>query len=155
MPLLAHAKIPPEVDSGSMAEKRDVKKVFLMFPPVRLYRETMKLVFSPLGISYVAALIRNDVDVEILDAAAEGFDREEILDESFIRFGLSLPKIRERIERFAPDIVGVTCLFSSVFPMVREICQEVKSSKSSAVSSKGNHSRTLTDWATKTGIVSW
>ncbi len=97
-----------------------------MFPPVRLYRETMKLVFSPLGMAYIAATIRGEVEVEIMDAAAEGFDHEEILDENFIRFGSPLSEIRERIEIFKPDVVGVTCLFSSVFPMVREICQEVK-----------------------------
>lgn len=109
-----------------MTEKRKIEKVMLIFPPVRLYRETMKLVFSPLGISYVAAVIRGEAEVELLDAAAEGFDREEILDENFIRYGLTLSAIRERIERFGPDMVGVSCLFSSLFPMVREICQEVK-----------------------------
>jgi len=97
-----------------------------MFPPVRLYRETMKLVFSPLGIAYIAANIRDEVEVEIMDAAAEGFDHEEIIDENFIRFGSPLSEIQERIETFQPDIVGVTCLFSSVFPMVREVCRVAK-----------------------------
>ncbi len=97
-----------------------------MFPPVRLYRETMKLVFSPLGVAYIASVIRDDVEVEIMDAAAEGFNREEILDENFIRFGSSLADVRRRIEYFKPDVVGMSCLFSSVFPMVREVCQEVK-----------------------------
>jgi len=109
-----------------MATKRKIERVFLIFPPIRLYRETMKLVFSPLGVSYLAAMIRGEVEVEIMDAAAEGFDREEILDENFIRFGSSLSDIRSRIEKFQPDLVGATCLFSSVFPMVREVCQEVK-----------------------------
>ncbi len=109
-----------------MTGPRKIDKVLLIFPPVRLYRETMKLVFSPLGVGYVAAMIRDEVQVQILDAAAEGFHREEILDENFIRFGLSLKEIRARIEEFGPDMVGVTCLFSSVFPMVREICQVAK-----------------------------
>jgi anaerobic magnesium-protoporphyrin IX monomethyl ester cyclase len=109
-----------------MVKSRNVQKVLLIFPPVRLYRETMKLVFSPLGVGYLAAVIRDEVEVRILDAAAEGFHREEILDENFIRFGLDLPEIRKRIEAFGPDIVGVSCLFSSVFPMVREICEEAK-----------------------------
>ncbi|HUT53581.1 MAG TPA: cobalamin-dependent protein [bacterium] len=109
-----------------MVEKRKIEKVLLIFPPVRQYRETLKIAFSPLGISYVAAMLRDDCEVRLLDAAAEGFPREEILDENFIRYGLPLQEIRARIEQFAPDVVGVTCLFSSLFPMVREICREVK-----------------------------
>ena len=31
-----------------------------------------------------------------------------------------------RISEYQPDIVGITCLFSSVFPVVREICKRVK-----------------------------
>jgi len=109
-----------------MSLNKKVERVLLIFPPVRLYRETMKLVFSPLGVSYIASMIRNDVEVKILDAAAEGFNHEEIWDENFIRFGLSLNDIRRRIEDFQPDMVGLTCLFSSIFPVVREICREVK-----------------------------
>jgi anaerobic magnesium-protoporphyrin IX monomethyl ester cyclase len=109
-----------------MPEKRKIERVMLIFPPVRLYRETMKIAFSPLGISYVAAMLRDDCDVRLMDAAAEGFDREEILDENFIRYGLPLKEIRRRIEEFAPEVVGISCLFSSLFPMVREICEVVK-----------------------------
>jgi len=109
-----------------MAEKRKIERVFLLFPPVRLYRETMKLVFTPLGISYIAAAIRNEVDVQIMDAAALGFENEKILDRDFIRYGSSLSEIRSRIESYQPDMVGVTCLFSSVFPVVREVCRIVK-----------------------------
>ena len=109
-----------------MPQKRKIERVLLLFPPVRLYRETMKLVFTPLGISYIAAMIRNDVDVKILDASVEGFHRDKILDENFIRYGLSLNDIKSRVEEYKPDIIGLTCLFSSVFPVIREVCQEVK-----------------------------
>ncbi len=109
-----------------MVKANKAERVFLIFPPVRLYRETMKLVFSPLGIAYIASMIRDQAEVRIMDAAAEGFDREEIIDENFIRFGATLSEIRSRVEEFKPDIVGVSCLFSSIFPVIREICQEVK-----------------------------
>lgn len=109
-----------------MQGKRNIERVFLVFPPVRLYRETMKLVFSPLGVAYIAAVIRDEVEVQIMDAAAEGFNQEEIIDDNFIRFGSPLTEIRSRIQGFQPDVVGVSCLFSSVFPMVREICQVAK-----------------------------
>jgi magnesium-protoporphyrin IX monomethyl ester (oxidative) cyclase len=87
---------------------------------------SLKMLFAPLGIAYIASVIRNDVDVEILDAVAEDFNREQILDDSFLCYGLSLQDIEGHIRRSRPDIVGVSCLFSSEFPMVREICQLTK-----------------------------
>lgn len=86
----------------------------------------MKLVFSPLGVSYLAAFVRGDVDVAIMDAVAEGFDHEQALDEDFISYGSPLSEIRQRIEAFRPQVVGITCLFSSVFPIIRQLCRMVK-----------------------------
>jgi magnesium-protoporphyrin IX monomethyl ester (oxidative) cyclase len=105
---------------------KKIEKVFLLFPPVRLYRETMKLVFPPLGVGYIAAVIRNEVDVRIMDAVAEGFYHEVDLDEDFLMYGSSYEDILRRISDYKPDIVGITCLFSSVFPVVREVCRRVK-----------------------------
>ena len=109
-----------------VAASRKIEKVFLLFPPVRLYRETMKLVFPPLGVGYIASVIRNDVDVRIMDAVAEGFYHEVDLDEDFLMYGSSYDDIMARISEYKPDLVGITCLFSSVFPVVREICKRVK-----------------------------
>jgi len=109
-----------------MSDPRHIERVFLLFPPIRLYRETMKLVFSPLGVSYLASFIRQDVDVAIMDAVAEGFDHEVGLDEDFISYGSPLSEIRKRIEAFRPQVVGITCLFSSVFPIIRQLCRMVK-----------------------------
>jgi len=105
---------------------KKIEKVFLLFPPVRLYRETMKLVFPPLGVGYIASVIRNEVDVRMMDAVAEGFYHEVDLDEDFIMYGSSYEDIIRRISEYKPDMVGITCLFSSVFPVVREICRRVK-----------------------------
>ncbi len=103
-----------------------IERVFLLFPPIRLYRETMKLVFAPLGVSYLAAMIRNDVEVKIMDAVSEGFNNEDTLDDEFITFGSDINEIRRRIEEFQPQMVGITCLFSSVFPVIRRITRLVK-----------------------------
>ncbi len=109
-----------------MPDPRKIERVFLLFPPIRLYRETMKLVFSPLGVSYLASFIRPEVDVRIMDAVAEGFHHEEELDEDFIAYGSPLSEIKQRIETYRPQVVGITCLFSSVFPVIRQICRMVK-----------------------------
>jgi magnesium-protoporphyrin IX monomethyl ester (oxidative) cyclase len=81
----------------------------------------------PLGISYLAANLRHDYDVEVLDATAEGYAHEEDDANGFFRFGLSLSEIRRRIESARPDVVGVGCLYSPVWPVVRDILEVVKS----------------------------
>ena len=108
-----------------MTSPRKIERVFLLFPPVRLARETMKVASSPLGVSYLAAVIRNEVEVQIMDAVAES-SYEEKMDPVFTWFGSPLSEIRARIEQFRPDLVGISCIFSSVFPVIREVCQEVK-----------------------------
>ena len=87
----------------------------------------MKLVLPPLGVSYIASVIRNEVEVRIMDAVAEGFYHEVDLDENFLVYGASYDDILARIADYKPDIVGITCLFSSVFPVVRELCKRIKS----------------------------
>lgn len=109
-----------------MPAPRQIERVFLLFPPIRLYRETTKLVFSPLGVSYLASFLRPEFEVAIMDAVAEGFDHEEKLDRDFISYGSPLADIRKRIETYRPQVVGVTCLFSSVFPIIRQVCRMVK-----------------------------
>ncbi len=109
-----------------MPKGRNIERVFLLYPPTRLYRETMKLVFLPLGASYIASVIRDEVDVKIMDASAEGFNHEDTLDENFITYGSPISDIRKQIEQFKPDVVGITCLFSAMFPVVRKVCQMVK-----------------------------
>ncbi len=108
-----------------MPDKRKIEKIMLLFPPVRLARETMKEVSEPLGAAYLAAMVRNEVDVEIMDAVAES-DYERYLGDDFTWYGSSLAEIRARIEKSKPDLVGMTCIFSSVFPVIREVCRELK-----------------------------
>ena len=108
-----------------MPDKKKIDRVFLLFPPVRLCRETMKVAIQPLGVAYVAAMIRNEVKVEIMDAVAES-SYEGDMGGGFSWMGSSLPEIRSRIEKFQPELVGMSCIFSSVFPVVREVCREIK-----------------------------
>ena len=104
---------------------KKIERVFLLFPPARLCRETMKVASSPLGVSYLASSIRDLVDVEIMDAVVES-DHHHDLGNDFTWYGSSISDIKKRVEKFKPDIVGTTCIFSSVFPVVREICRTVK-----------------------------
>ncbi|MCU0612718.1 MAG: B12-binding domain-containing radical SAM protein [Candidatus Eisenbacteria bacterium] len=101
---------------------RPIRRVLLIFPPTRLHREGVKQAMPPMGAASLAAIIRDRCEVAILDAVAEGFDHERPSTHGFFVYGLPMEDIYRRIRSFAPDLVGMTCLYSSVFPVVAEIC---------------------------------
>lgn len=120
--------------------QRDVRRLLLVFPPSRITREGLKFCLMPLGVSYLAAAARKHMDVDVLDATAEGYHHEEDDDRGFFRFGLSLPDIRARIEASRPDMVGVGCLYSPMWPVVRDIVRVAKSVDPDIVTvAGGNH----------------
>lgn len=101
-------------------------KVLLIQPPFTIFKTEVRACHPPLGLAYLTSVLKEDHDVAILDALAEGYDEEAPVDKEFVRYGLSFENIRKRIERFTPDVVGVSCLFSSQSQNVREICRLVK-----------------------------
>src|SRR5688572_8107687 len=107
---------------GSRGARRPVRRVLLMFPPTRLGKELLPRLMPPLGISHLAAVLRDDYEVRLFDATADDFDNVVELPRGFRQNGASYDRIREVIEEFRPDFVGMTCLFSSVWPVVRELC---------------------------------
>jgi magnesium-protoporphyrin IX monomethyl ester (oxidative) cyclase len=109
-----------------MKQSRHIERVFLLFPPVRLPAETMKVASSPLGVAYLAAAVHDRAEVRVMDALAAS-EHQHLMEKGFTWYGSTLAEVRARIEEFKPDLVGVSCLFSSVFPVVREVCRMVKS----------------------------
>lgn len=95
----------------------------LIFPPTVTSMESAQYVCPPLGIAYIASILKNDYIVKLLDATAEGYRNEKIIDSDRIRFGLSYKAIEREIEQFYPDVLGITCLYSSQFPSVIKICR--------------------------------
>jgi len=102
-------------------------KVYLVFPPTKYHRGIRdKLAVPPLGLMYLAASLKEDFEVKILDATLEGYYQEQKIDRDTIQYGLHYGEIKKRIADFSPDVVGVSCIFSSHFPTVREICRITK-----------------------------
>lgn len=109
-----------------MKPGRKIKRLMMILPPTRARAETIRMCMPPLGAAYIAASVRDLCDVEILDATTEGYHIEEIIGDGFVRYGLSYDEIISRIEKFKPDMIGITCLFSAVFPVVRELTERIK-----------------------------
>jgi hypothetical protein len=78
---------------ANASERGKIERVFLLFPPVRLPSETAQIASSPLGVSYLAAAIRDRVEVRIMDAVAES-EHVHLMDGDFSWYGAPLSEIR-------------------------------------------------------------
>jgi len=116
---------------------RRIDCVLLIYPPVTFSRQSMKQCHLPLGIAYIAAVLREVAEVRVLDSAVEGYENESqilVQDSSgrksqtrkFLRYGLSFDEIEKRIAEARPDIVGISCIFSSQFQNTLEVARRAK-----------------------------
>ncbi len=91
-----------------------IEKILLVQPPYTIHKADPKGCQPPLGLAYIAAVLEeSEFDVEILDAIVEGFDQEERIEKDFIRYGLSFDDIKKKVQAYSPDLIGISCLFSS------------------------------------------
>ncbi len=112
---------------------RKIERVMLIYPPVTFSPQSMKQSHLPLGLAYLAAVLRDVCEIRVLDAAVEGYHHEERAGEGLLRYGLPFSEpevgtggIEERIAEFGPDLVGVSCIFSSQFRNVIEVCRAAR-----------------------------
>jgi len=118
-------------------DKRSVNRVLLVFPPVVNSRFTNNICELPLGIASLAAFIRDKAEVSCLDASVEGYAHIEDVGGGLVRFGLSEREILQRIEDARPEVVGFSCLFSSQFPIIRRLAEQVKKLDASLITVAG------------------
>jgi len=99
----------------------------LVAPPRNILKSSVKRCCTPLGLAYIAAVLEKaKIEVEILDAYAEGYEQEQDIGGGYNRVGLTPGKIQSRIRIFKPDFLGVTCAFSSEIGNVKTICRLAK-----------------------------
>ena len=101
-------------------------KVLLIQPPYVDLKKNSKRCQPPLGLVYLAAAIEDQNTVEILDAVVEGFENEIIIDDKYIQYGLSYEDIKKRIRKYNPDVIGISCLFTTQVNNVYDLAREVK-----------------------------
>jgi len=99
----------------------------LFNPPQKYYDKSAGFsVHFPLGILSIAASIRDICTVKIFDCLVKDFEINT--SENYITYGTPLEKIRNAINEFKPDIVGVSTPFSAQSDNAKEIsqiCREV------------------------------
>lgn len=92
---------------------KEINRVLLMTPRYTLFKNDVRRCVTPIGLAYLAAFLeKRGYEVKILDIANEGYENV-IVNENFITYGLDDEEIKRRIREFQPDIVGVSCIFST------------------------------------------
>src|SRR6056297_1400732 len=112
---------------NSFARLRTIHRVLLIFPPfVDVKGVLQPMICPPLGIASLAAYIRDSVEVELLDCLAEAPRKRLPAGDGREVVGLSIEEIIEKIQRSRPDMVGISCIYSNQFAMVRELSHKIK-----------------------------
>jgi len=104
-----------------------MKKILLINPPRYLRNPDGQFFCPQIGLASIASYLRQyDYEVKIIDADVEGFANAEEVEEGLYRCGLSWDNLRERIEDYRPDVVGISCIFTPRFKNALKISQIVK-----------------------------
>lgn len=99
----------------------------LIYPQTRSGRGQRIVMMQPLGVAYLAAVLRDHYEVAVLDASILGADHVVVDPPDFEVRGLPATEVARRIEAFQPDVLGVSCTFSPQWPVVRETLRRAKS----------------------------
>jgi len=117
---------------------KSIDRVMLVYPPMVFPKlQSRQTVMFPMGIGYIAAVLEEEFDVSILDAALQGYDHVVDVGNGRVAYGLSDSQLVEAIGRFNPQLVGVSCLFSSLHNQVLRVAKCAKQVDSEIVTVVG------------------
>jgi len=109
-----------------LSNPRKIERVLLIFPPMIDHAYLEKHCVVPSGIAALAAWVRPDYEVKLLDCIVEGYHQVRNRGQMLVEYGLDDDSVRRQIVEFNPDVVGVSCLFSSQFGAVRRFTKIAK-----------------------------
>jgi magnesium-protoporphyrin IX monomethyl ester (oxidative) cyclase len=93
---------------------------------VRGYEDSLRVPF-PVGLGYIAGFLREQgVEVGVVDALALGWRNRYDVGEGFLGFGLRPDEVAERVAAFSPDVVCISCMFTSQSGNLYQTAQAVK-----------------------------
>lgn len=102
-------------------------RVLLINPQRNLQNPAKQFLSPPLGLGYIAAYLRrNGFSVGLIDTLIEGFDHIEPVGKGIFQCGLSNVELESRIRAFAPDVIGISCMFTPRFHNVAAIARFAK-----------------------------
>jgi len=102
-------------------------KILLINPPQTLIYPQIPQVAIPLGLAYIGASLKeNGYNVEIFDAFASNVTNATFLNDRMYRYGETWDRIKNKIKKTSPDIVGISDLFITQSPNAHKIAELVK-----------------------------
>jgi len=113
--------------TANSAQINQAAKILLIQPPYSIWPGESKIAQPPLGLAYIAAVMENEgYTIKIIDSPLEGYEQEVKLQDGRYRYGLNIDQIMEKVKGFSPEIVGISCSFSTLFDTVCEISRAIK-----------------------------
>src|ERR1035437_6283603 len=112
--------------SSKLMPKENWLKIALISPPIP--RRYVRGADEPLSIEYLAAQVRDEHEVRLIDA----FGRN-----------LSAAQTLEELSCFSPDIIGVSLVFGGAWNPTLQICREAKGKWPRAVTILGGNTATF------------
>ena len=102
-------------------------KALLIFPPFTVSSSDYPTPDLPLGLAYLASVLeKNKYPVKILDALALGIEQARKKKGGLLKVGLSPREIKKVVADYQPDVIGVSCAYTSHAPDSHEIAALVK-----------------------------
>jgi len=103
-------------------------KIMLINPNMLVNKDfALKEASFPLGLGYLAAIASDKKqDVVILDSLIEGIETCRPFNNHFNEYGLPDEAVLERIKQFKPKLIGVSCSFTSRWPIVSRLISRIK-----------------------------
>ena len=106
-------------------EKYKLPRVMLVNPPQKIYKHAWNSgLYFPVGLLYVAAVIRDKCTLKILDCMIDDFEIKKF--DNYELQGTPDEKIYKYIMDFNPDIVGISVPFTSQSENAINVCNIVK-----------------------------
>ena len=124
-----------------------IKRILLIYPfavSESYHLETVikggAFVEAPLGIGYISSYLQqnfDDVEVRIVDANALAV--KHILSSRVVDMPALWEMLKQRIRDFAPDMVGVSCLFHNIALLAHKTCAAIRETAPRAVVAMGGN----------------
>lgn len=101
-------------------------RVLLINPPMILPTGTTPTSSPPLGLAYIAGVLEKRFDVSMIDCMVEGINKKAYYSKGLERWGVDMDELNLRITRWEPDVVGISCRYSSQENIIYDIAKVYK-----------------------------